>query len=54
MNFHEFLMDYGSVVTFALSFDYTYWTLADARVKKDKHLEIQKKMFGPHVTFFIF
>ena len=26
----------------------------DARVKKDEHLEIQKKSFEPHVTFFYF
>jgi hypothetical protein len=41
-------------VTFTLSFDYTFWTLVDARVKKDKHLEIEKKIFVPKVTFFIF
>ena len=30
------------IVTFALSITYTYWTLADARVKKDEHLENKK------------
>jgi hypothetical protein len=30
------------LVTFALPFIYTYWTLVDARVKKDEHFESQK------------
>ena len=30
------------VVTFALSITYTNWTLVDALVKKDQHLENQK------------
>ena len=33
---------YMYVVTFALFIAYTYWTLVDARVKKDEHLENQK------------
>ena len=35
-----------SIVTFALSITYTYWTLADARVKKDETLGNQKCHFG--------
>ena len=31
---------------FALSITYTYWTLADAYVKKSEHLENQKCHFG--------
>ena len=41
------------IVTFALSITYKYWTLADARVKKDYHLENQKMLLGPKVTFLI-
>ena len=38
-----------------LSFDYTVWTIVDARVKKDEHLEIQTiLLFGPQVTFLNF
>ena len=35
------------MVTFALSITYTYWTLVDARVKKDDHLENQKCYMKP-------
>ena len=38
-------------VTFALSITYTYWTLVDAWVKKDEHLENQKCYL---ITFLIF
>ena len=38
--------NFVNVVTFGLSITYTYWTLADARVKKDEHLENQKCHFG--------
>ena len=41
------------IVTFALCITYTYWTLDDAWVKKDKHLENKKMSFWVHVTFFI-
>ena len=34
------------IVTFALSITYKYWTLADARVKKDEHSDNQKRYFG--------
>jgi hypothetical protein len=34
-----------------LSFNYTYWTLEDAQVKKEEYLEIQKKVFGPRIMF---
>ena len=30
---------------------YTYWTLADAWVKKDEHLENQKRHFGSMYYF---
>ena len=35
-----------SIVTFSLYITYTYWTLEDAQVKKDEHLENQKCYFG--------
>ena len=34
--------NFVSIVTFALSVTYSYWTLADAHVKKDEYLENQK------------
>jgi hypothetical protein len=34
--------NFVNIVTFGLSITYTSWTLADARVRKDEHLEIQK------------
>ena len=34
-----------SIVTFALSITYIYWTLVDARVKKDEHFENKKKCY---------
>ena len=42
----QFVKHFVSIVTFALSITYTYWTLADVRVKKDEHLENQKCHFG--------
>ena len=42
----QFVKNFVSIVTFALCITYTYWTLVDARVKKDKHLENQKCHFG--------
>ena len=38
----QFVKNFVNIVTFDLSTIYTYWTLADAPVKKDKHLENQK------------
>ena len=37
----QFVKHFASIVMFALSTTYTYWTLADAQVKKDEHLENQ-------------
>ena len=37
----QFVKHFVSIVTFALSITYTYWTLADVRVKKGEHLENQ-------------
>ena len=34
--------EWPNMLTFGLPITYTYWTLADARVKKDEHLENQK------------
>ena len=33
--------EWPNMLTFGLPITYTYWTLADARVKKDEHLENQ-------------
>ena len=38
---------FDNIVTFVLSFDYTDWTIVDARVKKDEHLEIQTIHLDP-------
>ena len=46
-----FVRHFVSIVTFALSITYTYWTLADAQVKKDEHLENQKCHFGSMYHF---
>ena len=32
-----------SIITYVLYITYTYWTLVDARVKKDEHFENKKK-----------
>ena len=45
------IWQFVSIVTFALSITYTYCTQADARVKKDEHLENQKVLLEPKVTF---
>ena len=42
----QFVKNVVSIVTFAASITHTYWTLEDARVKKDEHLESQKFYFG--------
>ena len=39
------------LVTFALSFIHTYWTLVDALVKKDEHFENQKCYMGSKYFF---
>ena len=39
------------IVTFVLSITYPYWTLAYPRVKKDEHLENQKRHFGSMYYF---
>ena len=41
------IWQFVSIVTFALSITDTYWTLADAWVKKDEHLENQKCYLDP-------
>ena len=38
----QFVKNFVNIVTFGLSTAYTYWTLADAWVEKDEHLENQK------------
>ena len=42
----QFVKDFVNAVTFDLSIVYADWTLADAWVKKDEHLENQKCYFG--------
>ena len=44
----QFVKHFACIVMFALSTTYTYWTLADAQVKKDEHLENQNlRPFSP-------
>ena len=38
---------------FALSITYKNWTLVDAWVKKDRHLENKKMLLSVQVTFLI-
>ena len=42
-----------SMVIFALSITYKNWTLVDAWVKKDRHLENKKMLLSVQVTFLI-
>ena len=41
------IWQFVSIVTFALSITYTYWTLVNARVKKDERLENKKCYLDP-------
>ena len=49
----QFVKKFVNIVTFALYITYTYRTLADARVKKDKHLENQNVILGPCNIFVV-
>ena len=42
----QFVKNFVSIVFFVFCITYTYWTLVDAWMKKDKHLENQKCHFG--------
>ena len=45
----QFVKNFVNRVTFGFSITYTYWTLADALVKKDEHLENKKcHMWSKH------
>jgi hypothetical protein len=50
----QFVKHFVSLVTFYLFITYTFWTLADARVKKEKYLENQNVTLGPcNIFYFI-
>ena len=50
----QFVKNFVSIVTFALCITHTWWTLADARVKRDKHLENRKCHFGSMEHFLFY
>ena len=45
------IVQFVSIVIFALAIIYTYWTLVNARVKEDKHLEDQECYLDPKQHF---
>ena len=47
----QFVKNFENIVTCCLSNTYTLWTLVDGRVKKDEHLENQKRHFGSMYYF---
>ena len=47
----KFEKNFVCIATFALSITFTYWTLVDARVKKDDHFENKKCDFGSKQHF---